>query len=97
MPNAYLVTDIQGKILEANPALEKLFKIPASCLANKLLINFISLQGRRAFRSQLAQIQLSDWVQEISLYLQSNHNKCFDASLTVASSRNLQTNEKNLR
>lgn len=97
IPNAYLVTDIQGKILEANRGAAKLLNLSAFFLANKLLINFIAIQGRQAFRAQLAQLQRSDWVQELSLPLQPINNDCFDASLTVTSSRNLQTNQKTLR
>jgi PAS domain S-box-containing protein len=97
MPNAYLVTDIQGKILEANRAAGKLFNVHPSFLTNKLLINFIPVEGRRAFRSQLAQLQLTDRVQELSLLLQPRNHESFDAALTVTSAWDSLNNQASLR
>lgn len=97
MPNAYLVTDIQGKILEANRAAGTLLNVNPSFLTNKLLINFIPVQGRRAFRSQLTQLQLSDRVQELSLLLQPRNHESFDAALTVSSAWDSLSNQLNLR
>jgi PAS domain S-box-containing protein len=97
MPNAYLVTDIQGKILEANRATGTLLNVNPSFLINKLLINFIPLQGRQAFRSQLAQLQLSNWVQELSLRLQPRNHESFDAALTVTSVCDSTTHQVTLR
>lgn len=97
MPNAYLVTDIQGKILEANRAAGTLLNVNPSFLTNKLLINFIPVEGRRGFRSQLAQLQLSDRVQELSLDLQPRNQESFDAALTVTSAWDSLTNQVTLR
>lgn len=97
MPNAYLVTDIQGKILEANRAAGTLLNVNPSFLTNKLLINFIPVEDRRAFRSQLAQLQLSDRVQELSLDLQPRNQESFDAALTVTSAWDSLTNQITLR
>ena len=97
MPNAYLVTDIQGKILEANRAAGKLFNVQPSFLTNKLLINFIPVEGRRAFGSQLAQLQLTDRVQELSLLLQPRNHESFDAALTVTSAWDSLNNQASLR
>ncbi len=97
MPNAYLVTDIEGKILEANRAAAMMFNVHPSFLAEKLLINFIPVQGRRAFRSQLVQLQSFERVHELSLRLQPRNNNCFDAALTVATVRDSQSNSVTLR
>ncbi|MEW6498470.1 MAG: PAS domain-containing protein [Cyanobacteriota bacterium] len=84
MPDAYLVTDAQGKILEANRAAATLLNIEPSSLQGKLLINFIPLDNRSAFRSQLAQMQQRDWVQSYTISLQPRQEESMDTSVTVA-------------
>ena len=97
MPNAYLVTDTEGKILEANRAAATLLNVHPSFLLNKLLINFIPIQGRRELRTQLVQLQSFDSVQELSLRLQPRNNESFDAALTVISRRDCQSKSTTLR
>lgn len=100
MPNAYLVTDTQGKIVEANRAASTLLNVHPSFLANKLLINFIPVEGRRAFRSRLAQLQqlqLTDKVEEFSVLLQPRNHESFDAALTVTSAWDSLNNQACLR
>ncbi len=84
MPNAYLVTDEQGKILEANRAAATLLNIEQSLLPGKLLVSFLPPQERRAFRNKLLQMHRSDWVQEWTLSLQPRHGEAFDAAVNVS-------------
>lgn len=84
MPDAYLVTDAQGKIWEANRAAATLLNIEPSSLQGKLLINFIPLDNRSAFRSRLSQMQQRDWVQSYTISLQPRQEESMDISVTVA-------------
>jgi PAS domain S-box-containing protein len=52
-PEAYLVTDRQGKIEEANLAAVELFGLARSRLTGKALVSFVPLEERRAFRQSL--------------------------------------------
>ncbi|HEY9819376.1 MAG TPA: PAS domain S-box protein [Candidatus Sericytochromatia bacterium] len=97
MPNAYLVTDLDGKIQEANRAAALLLNVQASFLIDKLLINFIPPQARRAFRSKLAHLQLSEWVKEFSVALQPRNSELIEAAITVAPVRDSQGNLATLR
>jgi PAS domain S-box-containing protein len=90
MPNAYLVTDTNGKIQEANRAAATLLNVEQWYLMDKLLINFIPIQERPVFRSKLERLNSCDWVQEFSGCLQSRNGELFDASLSVAPVRNSQ-------
>ncbi len=49
-PDGYLVTDINGKILEANQAASQLFAVTKERLCDKLLIGFVPSEARRRFR-----------------------------------------------
>jgi PAS domain S-box-containing protein len=97
MPNAYLVTDAQGKILEANRAAAMLLKVEPSFLRDKLLVSFIPLHDRPAFRSQLAQLHPSSWSHEWKLRLQPRKSEVFDATVTVAPVRDSQGRLDTLR
>jgi PAS domain S-box-containing protein len=82
-PDGYLVTDINGKILEANQAASKLLAIDKDKLFGKLLIVFVPQEARRLFREKLLRLceqkQLKDW--EISLH---NHYKIsFDCEISA--------------
>ena len=52
-PDALLVTDEHGKILEANPIAAELLEVPDARLAGKVLAVFVAPQWRRAFRTEL--------------------------------------------
>ncbi len=97
MPCAYLVTDLQGKILEANYAATTLLNIEQRFLQDKLLVSFIPPQERRAFRSKLAQLNTSNWIQEWIVRLQPRQGELLDTSMSVAVVRNSQGNLLTLR
>ena len=52
-PDGLLVTDENGKILEANPAAAELLEVPLARLPGKLLAVFVAPRSRREFRTTL--------------------------------------------
>jgi PAS domain S-box-containing protein len=60
IPDAYLVTDVYGTILEANNASEKLLGMSADRLRGKPLAVFIAEEHRRDFRRNLGDLRSAD-------------------------------------
>ncbi len=87
MPDAYLVTDPMGKILEANRAAETLLGFEQSSLQDKFLVSFIPVEKRSAFRSTLTRLHQDDWVVNHKVSMQPRQGETFDAALTVAAVR----------
>lgn len=92
-PDGYMVTDIYGKILEANSVAAKLLNLSQHFLIGKPLINFVPDEYRRTFRSILNQLPKIQRVQEweIKLWQRGDcpiHQEQFDAALTVETVRN---------
>ena len=56
-PDGLLVTDENGKILEANPAAAELLEVPLSRLPGKALPVFVAPQSRRSVRRALLALQ----------------------------------------
>ncbi len=92
MPIAYLVTDEQGKIIEANRAAAKLLNVEQRFLDNKLLVNFIPTAGRKAFRSKLTKLHPLIKLQEWTLRLQPRYCEVLDVAVTIAVAHNLPDN-----
>lgn len=82
-PDCYLVTDIDGKILEANRTAANLFQIQQKYLKGKPLINFVPEQHRRSFRTQLLQLREIETLQEWEIQLETRQGDCFDAAISV--------------
>ncbi|MBR8834950.1 MAG: PAS domain S-box protein [Stigonema ocellatum SAG 48.90 = DSM 106950] len=89
-PDGYLVSDVQGVILQANRTAARLLNVSQQFLAGKPMINFITLEDRHRFRYELVQLAQSDRVRELTLRLQQRNGECFDAAFTVAAVRNLE-------
>lgn len=87
-PDAYLVTDIFGRIEEANQVAAKLFNIPHQYLTGKLLINFVSESERRNFRAVLNELAKVNRVQEWELDFYPRNSAVFYGSITVGTVRN---------
>lgn len=83
MPQACLLTDVNGKIQEVNRAAATLFNMEPSLLVGKLLVSFVPPQERRVLRNKLTQLSQCDRVQDFSLPLQPRNGELFDATLTV--------------
>ncbi|RCJ34525.1 hypothetical protein A6769_21550 [Nostoc punctiforme NIES-2108] len=99
IPNAYLVSDTQGKIQSANRASATLFNLQQRFLVNKPLACFIAVEERQAFRCQLNQMHSSecDYVQEWILRIQPRDCEPFEAAITVARMRDVKGNLTGLR
>src|SRR5439155_1765204 len=52
-PEAYLVTDPEGVVVEANRMAARLLNVPQRFISGKVLANFVPELGRRAFRAAL--------------------------------------------
>jgi PAS domain S-box-containing protein len=86
-PDAYLVTDPGGTILEANHAACALLNVPARRLHRKPLGVFVPTHARREFRTRLSQVvelgRLDDW----DTALQPRKREPVEVSCTVAAVR----------
>ncbi|MCC5626932.1 PAS domain S-box protein [Nostoc sphaeroides CHAB 2801] len=96
-PDAYLVTNTQGIIQEANFTAAKLLNISKQFLVGKPMINFVPLEERQHLRNELIELSQSDRVKELLIRLQQHHGELFDAALTVAVARNAQGKATSLR
>ncbi|WP_190763088.1 helix-turn-helix domain-containing protein [Microcoleus sp. FACHB-1515] len=70
-PHAQLITTPAGKIEAANHAATRLLRVSPAYLLDRLLIRFIPLSGRTAFRNYLARLhqfqQPQSWVSNVQL------------------------------
>jgi PAS domain S-box-containing protein len=96
-PDAYLVTNTEGIIQDANFTAAKLLNVSKQFLVGKPMINFVPLEERQHLRSELIQLSQSDRVKELLIRLQQRHGEFFDAALTVAVARNPQGKATSLR
>lgn len=96
-PDAYLVTNIEGIIQDANFTAAKLLNVSKQLLVGKPIISFVPLEERQHLRSELIQLSQSDRVKELLIRLQQRHGDFFDAALTVAVARNPQGKATSLR
>lgn len=96
-PNGYVVTDPQGRILEANCAAAAMLNIAQNRLIRKPLAVFIATDDRRAFRSQLAWLQNGARIREWEVWLQPRNRPAFPASLSCTASRDVQGTVVGLR
>jgi PAS domain S-box-containing protein len=96
-PDGYLVTDIDGKITEANRAAAELLKISQKYLIGKPLINYISLEERRAFRCQLLKLKDIELIREWETIFCDRTGIKFNAAITVMTVYDSQRNPKEWR
>lgn len=97
IPNPCLVTDTQGKILEANRAAGNLLNGERSSLLDKLLIKFIPLQERRTFRAKINQLHELNSVQQWTVELQPDNADPLEANVTLAVVRDGEGNPSSIR
>lgn len=84
-PDGYLVTDLNGKIQEANRAAAVMLGVNQEFLEGKPLLVFVAERDRKAFPTRLAQIRgdagdTQDW----EIHLQPSHGAPFPAAMTIA-------------
>jgi PAS domain S-box-containing protein len=84
-PDAYLVTDLEGVVREANRAAARLFGTPERFLAGKPLVLLVAPDDRRAFHAELTR-RLGETCRadEMLLRMQPRGGAPFPAALTVA-------------
>ncbi|PIG93862.1 response regulator [Gloeocapsopsis sp. IPPAS B-1203] len=85
-PDAYLVTDATGLILEANSAIASLLNVPQAYLIRKPLAVFVAPSDRPAFRTFLNHLSQSN-IQSWETNLCPRYGEPFLAQLKVASTR----------
>ena len=83
MPDAYIMSDPEGKIQEANRAAANLFNVEQGLLSNKLLLSFIPLPDRPAFLSQFNQLLECHRVHECTVRMQPRNQQAFNAAVIV--------------
>ncbi len=86
-PDAYIITDTAGAILEANRAAAALLNCPQNHLTGKPLSVFVALQERRNFRNALNQASPSAQTRLGVLQLQDAGGQLFAAAVTRAPMR----------
>ncbi|MEH2226101.1 PAS domain-containing hybrid sensor histidine kinase/response regulator [Nostoc sp.] len=87
-PDAYLVTDTFGTILEANRATSIQLNVSQRFLVGKPLLTFIAQSDHQAFFNYLTQLQHINRGGEWEVCLQPREKICFDVALTVVTVRN---------
>ncbi|MHB1560862.1 MAG: PAS domain-containing sensor histidine kinase [Isosphaeraceae bacterium] len=96
-PNAYLVTDLNGVIREANRAAGELLGILPKHLAGEPLASYVMLDDRPGFRTSLNRLlqvgRHEDWVVRI----QPSRGGPYDASITAAVIRDSDGTPRGLR
>ncbi|HIK19033.1 MAG TPA: response regulator [Leptolyngbyaceae cyanobacterium M33_DOE_097] len=84
-PNAYLVTDVEGHIQDANCKAVSLLEMSYDRLIGRLLTIFIPLEDRKVFRGRLCQIQREkDTTHEWEATLQPFQGKAISCQITLA-------------
>ncbi|OKH55217.1 transcriptional regulator [Calothrix sp. HK-06] len=89
-PDAYLVTDLDGKIQEANRACSEVFGISQQNLMGKLIVNFVTLDDRHKLRCQIAKLSKMEKIGEIIIFCKKREGGFFNAALTATSICNRQ-------
>jgi len=96
-PDAYLVTDLEGKIREANRAACHLLNISQKFIIGKSLIVFIAEDERWTFRRELNQQRPKDRTQEFEVSLQPREGEVLTAALRVTPILDRQDQQVGLR
>ena len=86
-PDAYLVTDAHGKILEANQPAVKLLNVRPRALPGKPLAAYIDSPDRFGFRSRMAHLASSQEPQEWEFRIAARKGALRDVAATVVGSR----------
>ncbi len=96
-PDAYLVTDTLGIILEANHTAATLLNLSQQFMLGIPMANFVALGDRQNFRSYLSQLRECKKPKELVLHIQKHNGELFDAAITVAVIHNQQHQPIGLR
>jgi len=96
-PIAYLLTDANGLILEANQTIAQLLNVPHVYLVGKPLVVFVTQGDRPGFRTRLNQLTQSVGIQSWQVSLCPRNSESVLAELHVAIARHPNGLIENLR
>jgi PAS domain S-box-containing protein len=82
-PEGYLVTDLNGRIQEANWAASTLLSVPQIFLIGKPLTVFVGDKDNRTFMTQLNRLPTLKRLEDWQITLQPRDGKPFPAAITV--------------
>jgi two-component system cell cycle sensor histidine kinase/response regulator CckA len=86
-PDAYLLTDLNGIIREANQSAAHLLGVQPRFLVGKTLVSFVDVEDRPRLRGEIGRWQSEPAAKSIELRLQPRGGQPFDASLTLSVAR----------
>jgi two-component system, cell cycle sensor histidine kinase and response regulator CckA len=86
-PDAYLLTDLNGIIREANHSAAHLLGVQPRFLVGKALVSFVAPEDRPRLRGEIGRWQSEPAAKSIELRLHPRGGKTFDASLTLSVAR----------
>ena len=86
-PDAYLLTDLNGIIREANHSAAHLLGVKPRFLVGKTLVSFVAVEDRPRLRGEIGRWQSEPAAKSIELRLQPRGGQSFDASLTLSVAR----------
>src|SRR5262245_28104547 len=86
-PEAYLVTDGNGVIQEANYAAAAMLGGPRELLAGRSLIDYVAEQERPALETELLRLRYADPITDWTAQLRPPGRVAFDAAFTVSVGR----------
>ncbi|MBD2185267.1 sensor histidine kinase [Aerosakkonema funiforme] len=87
-PDAYLVTNPEGVILEANQAAANLLNVRSDRIVGKPLVVFVPESARRDFRTQLFQRQNGQELRDWEVEIQPQKGQAFPAACTIVPVQN---------
>lgn len=96
-PNGYLVTNLDGRIREANRAAADLLNASHQALGREALSAFVAPRDRPAFERRLEQLRQGEQLGEWEALLQPRGGEAFDAALSVATIRSRNGRSVGLR
>ena len=86
-PDAYLVTDPMGIIIEANERAGALFKASPGSLIGKSMVLFIAKADRKAFFARLTRLSDSGGLGNWEIYFRARKGKSFPAHVDITAVR----------
>ena len=98
-PDAYIVTDVEGTILEANNPAAGMLRVPQELLVNQRLSDFVDEEERESFHTQLARLRQGE-LEKLEVWpigIQPREGRSIPGSLTVGTVRDPQGNLVGLR
>ena len=86
-PDAYVVTDERGKVVQANAAARRLLNVSQRALVGKALAAYVESQDRFAFQKRVAELVADDEACELQFRVVARSGAPADIAATVAASR----------